>query len=758
VFESIFSFLFKYRPLIFEQGHLTFGTSVSTRVLLIGALVLVGLTVWTYARVGAKARPLDRAVLAALRIAALAVLVFCLVRPMLVLSTVVPQQNYLGILLDDSRSMRIIDGDLPRSAFVQESFGPDSRLLAELADKFQLRFFRFSSSTDRLTDVTGLVHGGARTQIAPALDRAREELAPVPLSGLVLVTDGADNSNSALTESLLALKAASIPVYTVGVGREKFDKDIELSRVSTPRVVLKDASLVVDLLVASTGYVGQKVQLVVEDGGRIVASQEVTLPADGEPAPVRVHFTASESGPRHFRFRIPAQPGELVLENNDQEALIDVRDDREKILYFEGEPRFEVAFTRRAVAEDKNLQVVMLQRTAENKFLRLSVDSANQLLGGFPRSREELFRYKGLVLGSIEASYFTLEQLRMIADFVGDRGGGLLVLGGRKAFLEGNYAGTPLADVLPVELDASNGVDTTFFAQVEVSQTRAGVAHPVTQIAENEAASSEKWKSLPKLSTFNRLGDLKPGATELLSGKGPRIDGGQPVLAFQRFGRGHSMAFAVQDSWIWQMEMPLEDRTHETFWRQMLRWLVNGVPDQLTVALPSDRVSPDEPVRLTAEVDDDSYLKVNHSEVKATITTPSGATSQVSMDWTVDKDGEYRGSFTPTELGMYRIDVDAASGPDTVRSQPTYLDVAESTAEYFGSQMRASLLKRVADETGGRFYTPATVASLPEDISFTGRGSTVQEEKELWDMPIVLITLLMLVGLEWAWRRRRGLA
>jgi hypothetical protein len=342
VFESIFSFLFKYRPLIFEQGHLTFGTSVSTRVLLIGALVLVGLTVWTYARVGAKARPLDRAVLAALRIAALAVLVFCLVRPMLVLSTVVPQQNYLGILLDDSRSMRIIDGDLPRSAFVQESFGPDSRLLAELADKFQLRFFRFSSSTDRLTDVTGLVHGGARTQIAPALDRAREELAPVPLSGLVLVTDGADNSNSALTESLLALKAASIPVYTVGVGREKFDKDIELSRVSTPRVVLKDASLVVDLLVASTGYAGQKVQLVVEDGGRIVASQEVTLPADGEPAPVRVHFTPSESGPRHFRFRIPAQPGELVLENNDQEALIDVRDDREKILYFEGEPRFEV--------------------------------------------------------------------------------------------------------------------------------------------------------------------------------------------------------------------------------------------------------------------------------------------------------------------------------------------------------------------------------------------------------------------------------
>ena len=117
--------------------------------------------------------------------------------------------------------------------------------------------------------------------------------------------------------------------------------------------------------------------------------------------------------------------------------LVQVLDRREKILYFEGEPRFELKFIRRAVAEDKNLQVVCLQRTSQNKFLRLDVDDAEELAGGFPKTREELFKYRGLILGSVEASFFTADQLRMIAEFVSQRGGGLLTLGGRHSFAEG---------------------------------------------------------------------------------------------------------------------------------------------------------------------------------------------------------------------------------------------------------------------------------------------------------------------------------
>src|SRR5204863_6926793 len=123
-----------------------------------------------------------------------------------------------------------------------------------------------------------------------------------------------------------------------------------------------------------------------------------------------------------------------VTQNNARDALIEVQDRKEKILYFEGEPRYEMKFINRAVADDKNLTVTILQRTAENKYYRINPGNKDDLIGGFPKTREELFAYRGLILGTVEAAAFTPEQLRMIADFVSKRGGGLLALGGRRSF------------------------------------------------------------------------------------------------------------------------------------------------------------------------------------------------------------------------------------------------------------------------------------------------------------------------------------
>ena len=197
-------------------------------------------------------------------------------------------------------------------------------------------------------------------------------------------------------------------------------------------------------------------------------------------------------GPRVFRFRIAPRAGELVTQNNQREALVDVYDRTEKILYFEGEPRPEMKFMRRAVDDDKNLQVVTLLRTADNKFYRLVLDTPDELAGGFPKTREELFAYRGLILGSIEAGAFTGDQLRMIAEFVERRGGGLLMLGGARSFAEGGYAGTPVADALPVIARARGAApDDVAVSRLKVQPTRAGEGHALTQIAPTEAASLE---------------------------------------------------------------------------------------------------------------------------------------------------------------------------------------------------------------------------------------------------------------------------
>ena len=763
MFESLFEFLFKYRPLMFEQGDFTFRASWAGGLALLVVVVAAAATWRSYTQVRGNSQPLDRRVLAAVRLVALAVLAFCLLRPVLVLSSVVPQQNFLGVLIDDSRSMQIADRDeTARLQFVEDQLATtDGELRSALNERFSLRFFGFSSETDRLDVVNELGYSGTRTHLGQALERAHDELSGVPLSGLVVITDGADNAEDGLGESLLPIQAAGVPVFTVGLGREEFDRDIQLGRVETPRRVLKGASLVTDLVVTHRGYRGETVTVQAEDEGRIVGSEEVVLAGDGEPQTVRLRFTAGEEGPRLFTFRVSPQPGEMVTQNNIRDSLVVVEDREEKLLYFEGEPRFEVKFLRRAVSDDENLHVSILQRTAENKFMRLDVEGPDDLVGGFPRTRAELYKYRGIILGSIEANYFTPDQLRMIADFVNHRGGGLLMLGSHRSFGQGGYAGTPVADVLPVVLDEtrSDG-DESFFVQVGVEPTRAGTAHAATQIADTEDASAARWRELPPITIVNPITEVKPGATTLLTSDTTNGNEELVVLAFQRYGAGKVLAFPVQDSWMWQMhaDIAVDDMTHETYWRRMLRWLVDGVPDQVVVNLPQDRVQLEETVPLLAAVGDANFEELNNSSVVASVTDPNGDFTDLSMEWTAENDGEYRTSFTPTTEGFYEVHVEAMSGDEVIGEDTAYVQVSPSDTEFYDSTMRTPLLERVAEETGGRFYTPETVASLPEDIQYVGGGVTVVEEHDLWDMPALLFLLGTLVLGEWGYRRLRGLA
>jgi uncharacterized membrane protein len=689
--------------------------------------------------------------------------VLCLCRPLLVVPTVVPQQSFVAVLVDDSQSMRIADVDgEPRSAWTLRTLAPGKGSLVDaLSARFKLRLFRFGAAAERLESASDLGFEADRSDLANALDRVREDLGALPLSGVVLLSDGAHNAEASVTDTLLALQARNVPVFAVGLGRERHPRDVEVSRVEAPRSVLKGTSLAVEVVLAQRGYGGRSVPLHVEDSGRIIATQQVELPGGAEGAAVRVHINMADAGPRRLRFRVPAQDGEEVPENNQQDVLMEVVDRREKVLYVEGEPRFELKFLRRAVREDPNLQLVTLQRTADNKFLRLDVDDADELAGGFPKTRPELFRYRGLVLGSLEASFFTSDQLRALADFVGQRGGGLLMLGGPRSFSEGGYAPTPLADVLPVVLEPRPaGAGQEFFARLKVEPTPPGLVHAAMQIAGSEEKTRERWRALPPLSAINPVRRVKPGAVTLLTGRPEGAGDSQVVLAHQRYGRGRALALTVQDSWQWQMhaDMALEDATHERLWQQILRWLVSQTPGPVSLTASKDRVAPGERVALTAEVGDDAFLAVNDARVTATVRSPSGRLTEHALDWTVERDGEYRGGFVADEKGLYEVRVTASRGPQALGGDALHVDATTLATEYFGSEMRAPLLQRLASETGGRFYTTATAGSLAEDIGYSGGGTTVLEHKDLWDMPAVFLALVLLLGTEWAWRRVRGLA
>ena len=752
---GLWEFLFKYPPLVFEKGRVMLAASLPGWLLGV-ALVLALAAGWVYLRRTRGLALRDRGVLLALRGALLALLLFLLLRPVLQVPVAVDQENYLAILIDDSRSMRVADdGVLSRAEAL--AAGVNEQLLDSLAERFRLRLFGFSGDARRVERIGELGFRGGQTRIGRALDQARSELAGVPLAGVVVVTDGADRSEADLNTSLIAARAGGVPVYTVGVGDENLQRDIEVNRVSSPRNVLRGTSMMVDISIAQNGFAGRTVPLIVEDEGRVVNMQDVEMPVDGTPATVRVHFTADEPGWRRFTFRVPLQEGELIAENNRRESLVQVREGAQKILYLEGEPRFEVKFMRRAVQDDPELQLVVLQRTAENKFLRLDVDTGDELADGFPTSREELFAYRALVIGSVEAGFFSREQMRMIADFVSERGGSVLFLGGRNAFAEGGYAGTPIADVLPVVIDAQ--ADPGYYRELRVTPTRAGATHAALQLDRDSDASRERWETLPALSTFNRLTQTKPGATTLLTGTGPGVADGQVVLASQRYGRGLALAFAVQDSWLWQMhaDIPLEDETHQTLWRQLLRWLVNEVPDQVTLTASAEPAAVSHAVQLQAELRDSSFRRINDAIVSASVLGPDGDATDLPLRWSSRTDGEYLASYLPQASGLHRILLRAERDGHELATGSLALDAADDDGEFFGAHQRAPLLRRIAEETGGRYYGLADVAQLANDVQYSGSGITRVESFDLWDIPILFFLIVGLVGAEWGFRRSRGL-
>ena len=351
--DSVFEFLFKYRRSVFEAGDVSIGATVYAPLVLLGAAVAIGASLWSYRWMASRSRLMTRDlfVLAGLRVAAISLSAMALLEPTLRVLTVASQQTFVGVLIDDSQSLSIKDDSgRARSEFVRERLlDPAGDFRRSLDAKFKLRFFRFSSSAERLQRPR-LDFAGTRTDLVSALQRAREELADVPLSGLILVTDGADNAAGPLSETLLDLRTRQIPVFTVGLGQASFTRDIEITRVEVPATVLQGSTVIASVALKAQGAGAQDLHLTVEDSGRILAAKDVQVSAS-DSSTVRLSVRADEPGPRLLHFKVTPISGEQVIENNEFDVALDVVGRREKVLYFEGAARFEAKIGRASCRE-----------------------------------------------------------------------------------------------------------------------------------------------------------------------------------------------------------------------------------------------------------------------------------------------------------------------------------------------------------------------------------------------------------------------
>jgi uncharacterized membrane protein len=759
---AIFEWLFKYRPLVYSRGSFAFHPLWPPYVTwLFVAVAIVGSYLLYRRSAGVLPRSWHYG-LSGLRASTFLVVLFLFLQPVLRLHSVIPQKNFVAVAYDLSKSMEIRDGAGGQSRIETERqlLRPTANpLLNGLAAKFKLRFFRFSGSAERAEAFEDAPRHGNFTDLERSLNQVAGELATAPIAGIVLITDGADNHSTNLDAAAAQFRARNIPIYTVGIGSPDFPNDTEVLRVAAPAKVLKDTEVEAEVSVRSTGYPGRRTRLLVLDQERQLQSREITLGRDGEVKTFKIHFDNQSAGPRVFKFRVEPFPDEIIPQNNDQTVLVRVEDGHPQILYVEGEPRWEFAFLRRAIFPDKNLYLITLLRQADGKLFRQGAESPTTLEKGFPADKAELFQYKAIILGSVEASFFTFDQLRMISDFVGRRGGGFLMLGGKNSFGQGGYINTPLEDVLPVGLGQSTGAISGFQdLEYKVRPTSYGLQHPICRLSPLEDQNRKRWEMAPALVGFNPTYGAKPGATILAQGSASDASGQSPViLAFQPFGRGKSVAFTTASSWRWKMGLEHTDNFQELFWKQMLRWLVSDAPDPVSVAAEKHSYSLDDTVVFHAEVNDYAYMPLNNVQLTTEIKAPSGQVSSLQLAWDVEKDGAYSGTFKPQEEGIYEVSSEAFLGNKSLGTAKANFRIAESTEEFHNAAMNLDLLRRLSAATGGHYYSPGDLRSLPEDISYIDKGSSRLEDKELWDMPFLFLLLIGLISTEWILRKRKGL-
>jgi len=762
---AVFEFLFKYRPVLYSKGTFAFRPQWPWYVTVLLAAGAILVAYFLYRRTAGALPKYSGFLLSSFRAFALLFLLLIFLQPVLILRSAIPQQSFLAVAYDTSKSMEIQDGSEGKSRLetAKSLLQPESnKLLNELEKKFKVRMFRFSGTAERVAAFQDTPRHGNVTNLAQSLDQIVSELGTAPISGVVLLTDGADNRSKNLDAEAAMLRGRNIPVYPIGIGASGLSHDTEVTHVTAPRSVLKDALIEADVSVVATGYPGRRTKLLINDGDKTIKSQEIQLGSDGETKNFKVNFSSEAVGPRVFTFRVEPFPEEVVSQNNDQTVLIRIEDQQPQILYTEGEPRWIYSFLRRAVQNDKNLRLVTLLRQAQGKLLRQGIDSPTTLEQGFPTDKSELFHYKALIIGSVEASYFTFDQLRMISDFVSQRGGGFLMLGGKNSYGQGGYINTPLEDLLPVILrfrQGDQGSQEFQNLEYKVKLTNQSADQPVTRISASEDENRKRWESAPSLVGWNPTAGTKPGATVLFQGSVPDASRQSPViLAFQRFGRGKSMALTTASIWRWKMGLSSSDNFHDQFWKQMLRWLVSDVPDPVQLLPENHSYSLEEPVVMHAEVNDPTFLRLNNAQVTVKVKSPSAEETTLQMTWDVDKDGQYTAAFLPREEGVHEASVEAFQNGKSLGTSKANFRIADSADEYHNAALNSDLLKHLASNTGGRYYTPQDVRTLPEDISYIDNGTSRLEEKELWDMPFLFLMLVGAIAAEWIYRKRKGLA
>lgn len=633
-------------------------------------------------------------------------------------------------------------------------------LFGTLGEKLDLSYHVFGKSPRMISDalllkpaeISGLLADQPVTSIAESLDIVANSGA-VPPAGIVLFSDGIDNASSLRSEAILRdLGSRGIPVFTVPVGLADPD-DIALRNIVMQEVAFSGDRVPVRVQIQSKGYEKRMARLSVLLNDRNVSQKEVRLEGGLQFEDIDFRVDLYEKGAARIAVVIEPFGDEISSENNRIERSIRVVNEKVKVLYIEGNARWEFRYLSAILKRDPRMDVTFIASSVGPQIARNSPDHIER----FPNKREEAFKYDLVILGDTDSAFFSEEELELLEELIRDRGASLLMLCG-PMHSPLSYSGTPLESMLPVRFDPDSKWE-------DVPETVYPVLTPegrssMVMTLENKAADNDRvWSRVAPLDHLPPLLGPKPGATVLAT----LSDGGSgsqryPLVAWQRYGTGKCMSLATDR--LWRLRFNTGDKYHWRIWSQSIQFLTLSrlMGEHKRIRLETDRAV--YPLggqgRLYAHVLDEDYQPVTQSGFDVFVGALDGGEKKEKISLRPDRNqpGLYEGYFSPPGPGRYRME---ANEDDLPISNATEFQVLDAKTELVDTDMRLTQMKRIAELTGGACLPIQQLGQLTTLVNKEPVTTTVRSERALWDNALVALLLIGLLGAEWILRRKHDL-
>jgi len=642
-------------------------------------------------------------------------------------------------------------------AVLTESARP---IFASLAESLDLSYHAFGQSTRLISDgegvtaedLSGLQATAPGTSIAASLEAVANS-GGIPPAGIVLLSDGIDNATSQRSEAVFQdLGARGIPVYTIPIGLPDPD-DVSIRSIVMQEVAFSGDRVPVRVHLQSEGYERRTARLSVLLNERRVSSRIVRFEGGLQFEEIDFRVDVYEKGAAQIDVLIEPFDDEVSIVNNRVARSIRVVNEKVNVLYIEGNARWEFRYLRAILKRDPRINATFIASNVGPEVARNSPEHIER----FPSKREEAFKYDLVILGDVDASFFTDEELGLLEELIRDRGASLLMLCG-PMHSPGSYTGTPVQTMLPVRFDAEAGWEKVAESVYPVL-TPEGRSSLVMTL-ENEVEFNDRiWSRMAPMDQLPPLLSAKPGATVLavLSDSTAR-DQSYPLVAWQRYGTGKCMSIASDR--LWRLRYKTGDKYHWRVWSQCIQFMTLSrlMGEHKRIRLETDRSI--YPVagqcRLYAHVLDDNFEPIVQPvfEVYVTSIDRGQAKKLVSLRPDRSQPGLYEGYFAPPGSGRYRLE---ANEDDQGISSTTEFQVAEVNRELANTNVNLPNLERIADLTGGAKLGIRELPKLSSLINGKPVTTTVRSERPLWDNGLVALLLVGLLGAEWILRRRHDL-